>query len=218
MNAQLSRPPRQHPSEDLLARHVSGDLPLSRRAVVESHLAFCARCRTARAELARVGGTVLAAQEPATPPPGLWGRLAERLNAEADRPRRNALLETPLPPVVVGDLPAIDTLAWSTLPGSPVELVRLWQEPEQQLELYLLRCPPGARFPHHQHLGKEDLLILRGGFEDELGRLSAGEMRTYPPGSAHAPLIDESDVCWAIAAIETGVEFGAPNLAAAGWP
>jgi putative transcriptional regulator len=210
LNVQLSQPPRQHPSEELLTRHVSGDLPLSRRAVVESHLAFCARCRGARTELAWPGGRHLAGQEPVPPPPGLWGRLAERLDAESDR-RRNALLETPLPPAVAADLPAIENLAWSSLPGSPVELVRLWQEADLGLELYLLRCPPGARFPYHRHLGKEDLLILRGGFEDELGHLAAGEMRTYPPGSAHAPRIDDGDVCWAITAIEKGVEFAHPG-------
>ncbi len=49
-----------HPAEELLAQHAGGSLPLARRVMLESPLAFCPACRAAAAALARPGGRRLA--------------------------------------------------------------------------------------------------------------------------------------------------------------
>jgi anti-sigma factor ChrR (cupin superfamily) len=52
----------------------------------------------------------------------------------------------------------------------------------------LIRMAPGCGYPAHRHLDVEEVLILAGGYRDELGEHGAGEFLRYPAGSVHAPV------------------------------
>lgn len=201
--------PAFHPAEELLAQHAGGSLPLARRVMLESHLAFCPACRAAAAELARPGGRHLATlAEPAlAAPPDLWSRIAARVAREMAAPR-NALDDTPLPAAARAELPPFHApLEWGALGDAPSRLTRLLADPEAGLELYLIHNPPATIFPYHRHLGYEDLLILQGGLEDDYGHYLVGDLQLYAPGSAHEPHIDAGEHCWAITCVEGGVAW-----------
>jgi anti-sigma factor ChrR (cupin superfamily) len=51
----------------------------------------------------------------------------------------------------------------------------------------LIRMEPGCAYAPHRHVGTEDVLVLRGGYQDELGIHRQGDYVHYPAGSAHAP-------------------------------
>ena len=51
----------------------------------------------------------------------------------------------------------------------------------------LLRFVPGGGFPHHKHLGNEQVLVLQGRLFDELrGEFGPGALIEHGPGSEHA--------------------------------
>jgi len=52
----------------------------------------------------------------------------------------------------------------------------------------LIRMAPGSSYGAHRHLGSEDVLVLRGGYRDEVGEYQCGEFVHYPPGSEHRPV------------------------------
>lgn len=52
----------------------------------------------------------------------------------------------------------------------------------------LIRMAPGAGYGAHRHVGAEDVLVLEGGYRDELGEHHQGDHVHYPPASAHAPV------------------------------
>jgi len=52
----------------------------------------------------------------------------------------------------------------------------------------LVKLAPGTRVARHDHPGGEEILVLDGGFEDELGRYPKGTWLRNPPGSAHSTL------------------------------
>jgi anti-sigma factor ChrR (cupin superfamily) len=52
----------------------------------------------------------------------------------------------------------------------------------------LIRMAPGRGYPPHRHLGVEHVLVLQGGYVDELGEHRAGTMLRYAAGSAHSPV------------------------------
>ena len=52
----------------------------------------------------------------------------------------------------------------------------------------LIRMEPGVGYAPHRHVGSEDVLVLQGGYRDELGEHRAGDHVHYPPGSEHAPV------------------------------
>lgn len=205
-----ARPPLQlhfHPAEEILVRHAGGALPLARRVLVESHLAHCAACRAATAELARPGGRHLRALPETAVPAGLWKRIAAEV-AQDTRGPRNYLADTPLPPAARAELaPVHQPLPWGTLGEAPAQITLLVADPENALELYLIRNPPATSFPYHRHLGGEDLLILEGGLADDYGHYGVGDFQHYAAGTAHQPLIDPGQECWAITCVEGGVAF-----------
>jgi anti-sigma factor ChrR (cupin superfamily) len=52
----------------------------------------------------------------------------------------------------------------------------------------LIRMDPGCGYPAHRHLGTEDVLVLQGGYRDDLGEHLAGSYLRYGAGSVHAPV------------------------------
>jgi anti-sigma factor ChrR (cupin superfamily) len=47
---------------------------------------------------------------------------------------------------------------------------------------------PGTGYGRHRHVGSEDVLVLAGGYRDELGEYRQGDCVHYPAGSSHAPV------------------------------
>lgn len=52
----------------------------------------------------------------------------------------------------------------------------------------LIRMEAGSGYAPHRHLQGEEVLVLQGGYRDELGEHRAGDFVAYPPGSSHAPV------------------------------
>ncbi len=52
----------------------------------------------------------------------------------------------------------------------------------------LIRMEPGHGYEPHRHLGDELVLVLQGGYRDELGSYPTGTFVRYPAGSRHHPI------------------------------
>lgn len=52
----------------------------------------------------------------------------------------------------------------------------------------LIRMEPGRGYPAHRHCGIEEVLVLAGGYRDELGTYGTGDYVRYESGSVHAPV------------------------------
>lgn len=51
----------------------------------------------------------------------------------------------------------------------------------------LVKWEPGTFLNKHYHIGGEEIFVLDGVFEDELGQYPKGSWLRNPPGSAHSP-------------------------------
>ena len=84
---------------------------------------------------------------------------------------------------------------WIASPQAGVERVMLDRMGEERARATsIVRYAAGARFPHHQHPGGEEILVLSGTFSDEDGHYPAGWYLRNPPGSGHRPFSDEGAV------------------------
>jgi anti-sigma factor ChrR (cupin superfamily) len=60
----------------------------------------------------------------------------------------------------------------------------------------LVRWSPGTVFQLHGHPGGEEILVLKGVFQDEQGAYAAGSWLRNPPGSSHRPWSVEGCTIW----------------------
>jgi putative transcriptional regulator len=191
-----------HPPEETLLAFASGQADLPHRVMVEEHLDRCAPCCGALHEITAAGGALLAGLSPVPPPEGLWEELRRRIeNAAPGRPA-TALPGMPLSTGARRELPADVEVRWRRTLARGARYAVLARDPFTGGVLLVGHMPPGRFFPRHRHAGREDTLVLAGGYADEWGRHDAGQYAVYPPGSQHRPLTDAGEECWVLARLE----------------
>lgn len=96
---------------------------------------------------------------------------------------------------------------WQAGPGDGVELFHIDAGPALAGAITgFVRLAPGARFPHHRHVGHETVLVLEGGFVDDGRVCAAGEEVTMPPGSDH-DVVAGPQGCLYLAVVLEGLAF-----------
>lgn len=200
--------PARHPDEDVLVDFATGQLDPAQRVLLEAHLAHCPSCTESVASLTDLGARALAAAGAPAPPRGVWERLSARLGEVAADP----LAGLPVPAAARQELPPLDgPPRWAKLPFTGGRMTRLWsaaaRAPVDRADLLLLSFPPGRRFPRHLHLGGEEVVVLAGGYRDDLGVFEPGDFAIYPAGSEHGPTTEEEGPCWILTRIVGGVRF-----------
>lgn len=79
---------------------------------------------------------------------------------------------------------ATRTAPWHPGPVPGVTVLPLHEFGTERVALE--RWAPGTRLAPHRHAGGEEILVLEGGFEDELGAYPRGSWLRSPHGSEHA--------------------------------
>lgn len=82
----------------------------------------------------------------------------------------------------------IDTRNTDWLTGPIPERSYLPLHEHDGVNTILLRLAPNTQFPHHDHTGGEELLVLEGSFSDDRDTYTAGTWARNPIGSGHAPV------------------------------
>lgn len=185
-----------HPSEFTLLDYARGALPPGARLVLSAHLEDCAACAADVGVLEAAAGELLQRLVPAP----LEAHALARVLASIERP-------APAPgPVITGatssllrgiDLPRalaeaeVGPTRWMA-PG--VRVAKLKQAGQGE-RAYLLRVAPGMRMPEHGHRGRELTLVLKGSFNDGMGRYRVGDLVETGVEHEHAPTIDRDQDC-----------------------
>lgn len=95
---------------------------------------------------------------------------------------------------IPGFHPSVQTqdLPWRATSSKGVEWYLLATEDESGRAeggaTVLIRMAPGCGYPPHRHLGVEEVLVLAGGYCDDLGEHLTGSFIRYPRGSEHSPV------------------------------
>ncbi len=208
--------PTVHPSEDILLSFVSGEADFARRVVVEGHLDGCPECRATVRSLSAPGSRLLAGLPGEGAPAGssrLWDRLAARVAEIGPPPSLEAspLAGCPVPAGALREMAEMGTGLsapnWRFAGAIGAAFAILSRDARTGAMLLLGRMKPAKFYPEHRHLGMEEILILRGGFEDQYGDFTAGMYTAYEPGTVHRPWIDEQEPCWTLSRLEKPVEF-----------
>jgi putative transcriptional regulator len=204
--------------DDQIAALALGTLPDDERAEVELHLAGCPRCAAELTVTGELLGAMALAPAPVLPSAAARERLLSAV-AEGGRLHRFAepvarLLEITVAAAraVLDSLDAPERWKPLALPGS-VGVDYLRPPTGQRLEgaaVAFLRIGPGGRFPTHTHLAPEQVLILQGGYIDEVSGLEygPGQIHAEGQGTSHAYRHVPGPDCLCLGVVEGHVQIG----------
>jgi hypothetical protein len=163
-----------------VSKHVQSDLPElvlgtldpAARAEVERHLMGCAECQAEAQQLTRTLHRAAGAL-PSEPAPGaLWSALAPQVEG----PGRFGVFAAEVaelfdltPEAAATLLTTLDGSAeWGEGPAEGVQLLPVQAGPRcGDAITSFARIPAGVWMPAHDHVGRERMLVIQGGFREE---------------------------------------------------
>lgn len=195
---------RHHPKTETLADYAAGRLDEARAVVIATHAAQCAQCSCAIADFEALGGDFLDAVDPVPMADDALEKILARAGTGANivlpeapvgdgAPMAALEKRLPLSAYLKGDL---DAVKWRPVaPGLSQSVIDA--QGYRSGVLRLLKIEPGTKMPRHTHKGDELTLILRGAYEDEVGRFGVGDLADLDGEHTHSPkaIGDEPCVC-----------------------
>lgn len=211
--------PRHHLDAATVLSHAAGALSPEMAAVAQTHLDDCLYCRARLSDAERIGGCLLAQQQPAP----MVSEHAERLrtnmlarleesapvaNPDADTVSKREAVRPPLDELPRPLQPYFGKrwrdLRWRWVaPG-----VHMIRAPETSGDtLILLKIAPGKSMPVHSHQGSELTQVLKGAYDDELGHFGPGDMADLDCDVEHQPVTSPGMPCVCVAALDGPLRF-----------
>lgn len=202
--------PHHHLDRSTIVAYAAGTLDEAFNIVVASHLAWCESCRAAVRDVESLGGEMLESLA-GTPVSAdcrqrtlaLIGQVPT-LSAPAARPAASGELPRPLAKVL--GTASLADIRWKTkAPGVAMFDVRL--SPSATGQLKLLRIGAGRAMPEHGHGGEEITLVLKGAYDDHMGRFAMGDVADLDEEIEHRPVAGPEGECICLVAIEQPTRF-----------
>ena len=197
-----------HPSDELLWSHAAGADDPATSLLLASHLSYCPKCRGEMSILESVGGALLRDM----PPLAMTDDALATMIARVDRsdiakrePQPPLAIKNPVPPPLRRFVGAdLDRVRWQqVVPGlSYKKLMR-----HGRSRVYLTKSAPGAGIGLHTHYGNELTLVLSGGFSDEMGSYTLGDIVQTTPEINHTPIADDDGDCITLAMTDAPLKF-----------
>ncbi len=133
---------------------------------------------------------LLSAVEPVAPSPSLRSVLLQAISSadwfEPFVRRTAAILEIGHDAARAVLAGIADAERWMMGPGDGIELFHIEGGPALQNAITgFVRLAPGAAFPHHRHVGHEDVLVLQGSFIHNGDVIAVGMEAPMSPSSSH---------------------------------
>lgn len=200
-----------HLTDETLQDYSVGSLSVAMETLVACHLTVCQHCRD-RASLAdQIGGEMFDQFESApinqTPEQLLkQAALLSGSHAPQTAPQaKRSFKDVPRP--LAQFLPAeLDELDWRRIaPG--IKQINLSEQHRRMGAFKLLHLAPGVVLSAHSHNDRELTYVVKGSYQDEIGRFKAGDIADLDGEVAHQPVVDTDEPCIALIASHSPVKY-----------
>jgi putative transcriptional regulator len=193
-----------HPDEALLLDYAAGVAGEAESLVVATHVALCPKCRADQSIMETVGGSFLSALEPAAMGQGALNAALARLDGvETVKPSTAVAGDVPAPlrPFIGADLGRV---RWRPVTRGLSYRILMSRG---RSRVYLTKSKPGSGIGLHTHHGNELTLVLSGGFTDEMGSYTVGDLVHTTPEVNHTPIADDDGDCITLAMTDAPLRF-----------
>jgi putative transcriptional regulator len=197
-----------HPGDELLWSQASGAGSLAQSLLIQSHLSYCPKCRDEIAILESLGGALLRD----TPPQPLAENALQTAITRLDgatiakpEPSLPLSIARPVPPPLRRFVGAdLDRVRWRRVTRGLSYRMLLKRGGAR---VYLTKSAPGSGIGLHTHHGNELTLVLAGGFSDEAGSYTEGDIVLTTPAINHTPVADDDGDCITLAMTDAPLKF-----------
>ena len=196
-----------HLSDETLQDYSAGTLSSAMETVVACHLTICPLCRAKASIADAVGGWAVDTGSHTS----VSMSAAELLRSAAGKHESKA----EAPPALVRGVPAplgrllpapLDELDWRKVaPG--IRQFNLSTQHRRYGAFKLLHLAPGVVLSQHTHNDSELTYVVRGSYQDEIGRFRAGDIADMDGNDIHQPVVDTEEPCIALIATHSPVRF-----------
>jgi putative transcriptional regulator len=205
-----------HPDDATLMSYAAGSLPEPLALVIATHCAVCSACAAEVKAMERIGSMLFSELPPQRLEQASPHMALRSMEADVVRP-----VDHPVAAIRVsgddgaGEVPAplrdligdrLDDIAWQRL-GLGVWHAPILNHKCARGDVRLLRVEPGRAMPEHGHGGTELTMILRGAYQDEIGRFGPGDVADLDDDVEHKPVADAQLGCICIIASEKQAVF-----------
>jgi len=195
-----------HLSDDTLQEYAASALDPSLEVVIACHLTYCTSCRNRADMLDATVGALLDTEKPTAVSTTAQQLIQKAQSAESLEPKSPPPVDE-VPRPLGRLLPApLESLAWKRLaPG--IKQYNLSNQHRKYGAFKLLHLAPGVVLSQHTHQDKELTLVLRGSYQDEVGRFKAGDVADLGEDVVHQPVVDTQESCIALIATQSPLQF-----------
>jgi putative transcriptional regulator len=190
-----------HPTDEIIASYVRGDLDEGRRVLVASHIELCSSCAGLVAASDHIGGSLLESVELAPVDSEALQNVLARIDTMKGLPSGPSLEQITVRPFGLKTLIGYEFGSWRWIgPGVHWRSVSV---PDQHgARVFMLKAAPGTSLPNHTHTGGELTLILQGAFSHQGGRFGVGDFDEADGTVEHQPIVEAGADCICLVAME----------------
>jgi putative transcriptional regulator len=200
-----------HPDASTLMSFAAGSLPEPLSLVIATHCSVCPSCAAEARSMDRIGAALFAELKPEALNKAAPVMALRSMEADVLSPVLPAAIsaggsgEVPVPlRHLIGD--RLDDIQWQRL-GLGVWHAPVLEHKSPRGDIRLLRVEPGRAMPEHGHGGSELTMILRGSYQDEIGRFGPGDVADLADDVEHRPVADADTGCICIIASDKQAVF-----------
>ena len=198
-----------HLTDETLQDYAAGSLSESMETLIACHLTVCQHCRARSAMADNIGGTILDVEETSsvtTPVSDILQRAKLTQTASHYAIKKKPIADD-VPRPLGRLLPSrLEELDWKRMaPG--IKQHNLTDKHRREGAFKLLHLSPGVVLSAHSHNDRELTYVVRGSYQDEIGRFKAGDIADLDGHDVHQPVVDTSDPCIALIATHSPVRF-----------
>ncbi|MFT6304814.1 MAG: putative transcriptional regulator [Granulosicoccus sp.] len=200
-----------HLTDETLQDYSAGGLGASMETLIACHLTVCRHCREKAALADSVGGELFEQFESAPISHSAADTLKQARTAVCSNAReptqdlrfKSAGVPRPLARLLPTNLAELD---WRRIaPG--IKQINLSDQPRSMGAFKLLHLAPGVVLSAHSHNDRELTYVVKGSYQDEIGRFKAGDIADLDGNVAHQPVVDTHEPCIALIASHSPVTY-----------
>ncbi|MBX2837130.1 MAG: ChrR family anti-sigma-E factor [Gammaproteobacteria bacterium] len=197
-----------HLADDTLSAYSAGSLNQAMETLIACHLTVCPYCRSRANAADGIGGAMLHESEHLS----MQSNANQVLTLAMSQPKFGPKMESvepepgiPMPLTRLLGKPLAE-LDWKRMaPG--IKQINLSDQPRKHGAFKLLHLDPGVVLSQHSHTERELTYVVKGSYQDEIGRFKAGDIADLDDNNIHQPVVDTDEPCIALIATDSPVRF-----------